>query len=684
MQAALDQMVAPLLDLQERSIFTSDEIHTILTRRRESEYALRRRHARKSDFVEYLQHEISLEQLRALRTKRLYPRGRQPQPGPDLGADGTAAEKSHNTKHPGDIHIRQHLHLLWTRTLRKFGSDVALWLQYAQFCREYKSHRKLGAVYAQALQLHPRVTGLWIEAADWEWQQGRVSAARVLLQRGLRLNTTSTELWLQSFALELHSVQQLAARRKILHGNATTDAESTKQERNDKKDRDEDVVGEPDDGVDAKAAGGANREPTSGDPYPLARLVFDHACQAIPDQVGFHAAFLQQCRFFPNTTFLERHILQRIRQQNGTTTADAWMAQVLWMREHVRRQQQPDEAPVGGGGGAAAGFLQSSSRDAAEEVIEAHAPKRARCEDAETMEAIRDPVLQLLREATLTLQTEDMYLNAVRFLFQYRHDDDESEDSESNAETDECAALLQILWKEAQKLNLVTSRLVLEYVSYLENGVNDDDTVTAERILKEFICSKRESIPASVWVQLASLQSASLGGSAALTTLETGLCRTPVHDVDHLTLLLQLVGLQLEVNASLDDLWPLLERLLLLYPGFAGKSDLSDPPFGIRNVPHACLEILRRGYQLQGLEGARKIYEKLFFQSGFTKTVAAEDTSDLVLLVNEAVNVESKCALVAERKRRLLRLFDFALSHVPSKTAVEQYRKSRDELMYDR
>ena len=58
------------------------------------------------------------------------------------------------------------------------------------------------------LQLHLRAVNLWIGAASFEFFKsggdGNIEGARVLIQRGTRLNPLSQELWLQCFALDLH------------------------------------------------------------------------------------------------------------------------------------------------------------------------------------------------------------------------------------------------------------------------------------------------------------------------------------------------------------------------------------------------------------------------------------------------------------------------------------------------
>eukprot|EP00978_Attheya_sp_CCMP212_P003043 scaffold6222_cov50-Attheya_sp.AAC.3 len=64
-------MVPPLRDLMDSGVFSEAETRAIVTRRRESEYLLRRRVARKADFLRYIESELALERLRALHTKKI-------------------------------------------------------------------------------------------------------------------------------------------------------------------------------------------------------------------------------------------------------------------------------------------------------------------------------------------------------------------------------------------------------------------------------------------------------------------------------------------------------------------------------------------------------------------------------------------------------------------------------------
>ena len=57
--------------------------------------------------------------------------------------------------------------------------------------------------YYRALQLHPNQPGLFILAASHELEHHSPSAARVLLQRGIRMNAESIDLWIEYLKMEL-------------------------------------------------------------------------------------------------------------------------------------------------------------------------------------------------------------------------------------------------------------------------------------------------------------------------------------------------------------------------------------------------------------------------------------------------------------------------------------------------
>ena len=68
----------------------------------------------------------------------------------------------------------------------------------------------------RALKLHPSSIPLYILAAQHELDQSSPSAARNLLQRGIRLNTESVDLWCEYVKMELGWCEFLKRRWETL------------------------------------------------------------------------------------------------------------------------------------------------------------------------------------------------------------------------------------------------------------------------------------------------------------------------------------------------------------------------------------------------------------------------------------------------------------------------------------
>lgn len=72
-------------------------------------------------------------------------------------------------------------------------------------------------VLAAALQLHPKAAGLWIYAANWEFEHNRSAGrARRLMQQALRACKHDEQLWLEYFRMELLFARKLQLRHKLL------------------------------------------------------------------------------------------------------------------------------------------------------------------------------------------------------------------------------------------------------------------------------------------------------------------------------------------------------------------------------------------------------------------------------------------------------------------------------------
>ena len=105
------------------------EVKAVVKRRTHFEYALKRRIARKADFLRYIEYEINLEALRKRRKDR-------------LGSIITGASISDHAGH-------RRIHFIFERLLRRFKGDVRLWLQYIDFARRTGSLNALGRIMAR-------------------------------------------------------------------------------------------------------------------------------------------------------------------------------------------------------------------------------------------------------------------------------------------------------------------------------------------------------------------------------------------------------------------------------------------------------------------------------------------------------------------------------------------------------
>ncbi|KAF9283302.1 U3 snoRNP protein [Mortierella alpina] len=207
-QFYMEEMIPEMRDLEQKGIFSKKEITSILKQRQKYEYALKRRIAKKADFLRYIEYEMNLEALRKKRRARM-----------------VSLTKQSISDYAGPRRI----YFIFKRCLTKFKGDISIWLQYINYAKKTGASRTLGKIFAQAIQLHPANEKLWILAAAWEWEENaNIVAARVLLQRALRLNTTTEALWHEYFRLELVYIAKILARRQIL-GIDKSEAEIEKE-----------------------------------------------------------------------------------------------------------------------------------------------------------------------------------------------------------------------------------------------------------------------------------------------------------------------------------------------------------------------------------------------------------------------------------------------------------------------
>ncbi|KAE8721061.1 L-ascorbate oxidase-like protein [Hibiscus syriacus] len=203
-QYRLERMVDELDDLERRGIFTCREIAEIVKQRRKFEYRLKRPSPLKQDFIAYIDYETQLDSLRRLRKKAATR---------ELVRQG---KKIKSRKSVSDFAPVARIMEIYRLAVMRYKGDVELWFRYLEFCRQ-RNNGRMKKVLAQVIRFHPKLPGVWIYAAAWEFDHNlNVAAARALMQSGLRLCPNSEDLWVEYLRMELTYLNKLKARKAAL------------------------------------------------------------------------------------------------------------------------------------------------------------------------------------------------------------------------------------------------------------------------------------------------------------------------------------------------------------------------------------------------------------------------------------------------------------------------------------
>ncbi|CAN6222124.1 unnamed protein product [Urochloa humidicola] len=224
-QYRLERMTDELDDLERRGLFTRAELADVVRRRRDFEFRIHRHSPLRQDFLDYIAYELRLDSLRNLR-KRAILRAAASESEDSADEEGgnnkSRRRRKKWKKSISDVAgVLRILNIYRTATVR-FKGDLDLWFRYLEFCRD-KRHGRMKQVLAQAIRFHPKVPGLWIYAAAWEFDQNlNVAAARALMQSGLRSCPESEDMWIEYLRMELTYLNKLKARKVALGEDVKT------------------------------------------------------------------------------------------------------------------------------------------------------------------------------------------------------------------------------------------------------------------------------------------------------------------------------------------------------------------------------------------------------------------------------------------------------------------------------
>eukprot|EP00979_Chaetoceros_neogracilis_P010103 scaffold2368_cov289-Chaetoceros_neogracile.AAC.28 len=646
-QAILDRMVPSLRDLMDKEVFSEHEIKSIVARRRESEYLLRRRSARKSDYLRYIEAEQNLEKLRSLRNKMILAHKTAQEREERKASKSKKPLKPKSNSSIGDASIVQHLHLLFVRAKRKFKDDISFHVQHAEFAKEKKSFSILSKIYAEALQIHPRNTSLWIESASQEYfgfignsksQEvtggGSIKSARVLLQRGLRVNPNSQELWLQSFCLELHYIQKLRGRKDVLQ------LDMKKPKIVDQSDSSE---GEED-----------NDEALESfyEEAKLPRIIYRNAIKAVPNEILFRVKFVEQCKLFPQTDVIVDEIKESI-EQDFEDNEEAWIARANFA---VDTEGDNDNTKK-------IGFLADNDEDLT--------VSKKRKHDDNEISVGQDNPLKILDDATDSIESPSMFLQTIAFVKSYiRHistQEGGSDDlSASSKRKIQYAGkfLLQVVEKTSVH-GIVSPELAIECTSVLLNLALPSNAL---EYIENLVKNREECRShALCWIKYAEVK-ARVEGDALISCkiMRTALKVIPLHDGGYKCLLSKLFVDLLTLSAVSPSL-SREKEIALLYEKFllinhrkeTIGNDLTLPALSSAYINH----LAAKG----NTDSIRRTYTKLIFNSNYPRLPdkSGEEIEDMKTLFDQCINVENICKKrdgtdPKQQKRQLGLLYDAA------------------------
>ena len=709
-QSILERMVPYLKDLRQRSIFTPTEITSIVERRRKSEYLLHRRSSSNiSDYIRYIEDEILLEKLRKLRKEKMIVELKNERQRL-RNEEGGQYKAAYKTSGPGDSHIISHIHFLYQRTLRKFHYPIDILLNYVEFAKSVKSFQMLSRIYAEGIQHHPRTVGLWIEASNFEYfgyvaqdidnqkttggvQGGEdgvstkivgssINNARVLMQRGLRINSNSEELWLQYFTLELHYVQKLRGRKEILELGKLLNDDDEREIKMDGGDDNNDEEGEDNADDNKNKEEEEEEEAIQWEKNALSlipsQVIYKNAIKAIPTNIQFRLKFVEICRQFPLTQLLESYIMESVTKDFGSSV-EGWVARISYAEEMMM-----DKGNSGGGGGegvVGGGVLGMDNEDGSDvdDDNEGKRPtKKARVElvEANTSSSGNDPALDLLQEALETVPTSKMYVEGARFLrMRIQHllnhhgeenseDDDEEEeeeydvshiigkDEDSNAAAQRHIQLLEKLYEDATKKDISSTTLTLDHVDYLLSM--DQQLVNAEKLLSTTVTTDADVRLWLRWAEVSTqvIQDGKEPTASPIQILRRALNGTPLHDRHAYTLVLtelmqHLMNAKPSTSKTNDELKSLFQKLVLLSQGSdyslskVKKGDGEDADEEAEddavNVAASFLAYLK--YSIlndtnndENENEIRSIYTSVLYHSNYGKTCSGKTDDELLTM----------------------------------------------------
>ncbi|GFS29410.1 hypothetical protein Acr_00g0006530 [Actinidia rufa] len=440
-----ERMITELDDLERRGLFSRREIAEIVKQRRKFEYRLKRPSPLKSDFEAYIDYEKNIDALRLLRKKAV---------AREMKEKGNKKMKKSVSDFAGVSRILE----IYRLATNRFKGDIDLWFRYLEFCRERKNGRmKKGSGYAA-----------------WEFDQNlNVTAARALMQSGLRTCPTSEDLWVEYLRMELTYLNKLKVRKFILgedeealvRDHRDTDEKKWKDENKelfmsleDKKEDDE--ASNVQNGKSQKKLELFREQGLS-----ILRTVYSGAVEAIPSNFGLRKRFMEilEATDLAHSEKIQNEILAEMKR-DFSKEPEYWD----WLARHNFK----------------------STLEMGEEII----PFRL------------DKAIQVYEEAIKVLPSAmmfDLYISFLRDTIAHNSGETKSSGLFSTSDhTVNPISHVLMAYERAESMGCIAEDLACQHISfYLQLGRLEE-----ARKLAEKLCSGKLSDAVNLWVMRLSIE----------------------------------------------------------------------------------------------------------------------------------------------------------------------------------
>ncbi|RFU77742.1 hypothetical protein TARUN_4453 [Trichoderma arundinaceum] len=314
----LERSVPQLREWEEKSIFSKDEIRSIVQKRNDFEHRVLSPGNTPLEWSSYAQWEQSVESLRSKRCQRLKLRNL-------------------NSAHAGQARVLS----IYDRGVGRHPASGALWREYLAYTAKVKAAKRWRKTMTRALRMMPKDPEMWVVAANRFANNGDMAAARNCFMRGCRFCSSDCTLWLEYARCEMKWLEKMEKKRakgeKVVAPRPANDDDELLVLDSDEEDEDDDLaLPEPSKAqakvIDEKTTQELQSSPAMNGAIPMA--IFDISRRQpffraeVAEQFYFMFASFDKVSVQPR---ISQHVLDALDEQypNDPSTCNCYIRQPL-------------------------------------------------------------------------------------------------------------------------------------------------------------------------------------------------------------------------------------------------------------------------------------------------------------------------------------------------------------------